>query len=110
MPNVKIYVDQALPAEAHEALATALVSVRALLAQALGVGPEAFQFAMLTVYAMDDLPPVNVEISILPTPGRTREKIKGVGEDLQRLLSAAAAARVAVRIGLLDPQSYLALK
>ncbi|OWK25860.1 hypothetical protein AJ87_00175, partial [Rhizobium yanglingense] len=59
---------------------------------------------------MADLPAVNVEIAILPKPERTRPMLTDLAEEIQRLMANAVEGRVAVRLSLLDPATYIALK
>lgn len=110
MPNIKIYIDQSLPEQAHSAVRDALVPIRRMLCDALGVEKQACQVAILSVYAMDDLPRVNVEVSMLPKPDRTREKITRICTDLQEQVAAAAGSHTAVRALFLDADTYVALK
>lgn len=92
MPNLKIFVDEALLPERRAALTQALGPIRALLCRELAVPPAACQLAVVPVIALPDQPPVNAELHILPRPERTRARVEA--------LCAAA----------LDPETYVALK
>ena len=110
MPNVKIFVDEALYPGCRDALAAALGPIRDMLCQDLSVDVPACQFAVMPVCAMPDLPRVNVEMQILPRPERTREVVLAVCTKLRAMVGAATAAHVAVRVTALDPETYIALK
>ncbi|MBI1218977.1 MAG: hypothetical protein GC186_10555 [Rhodobacteraceae bacterium] len=110
MPNVKIYVEEAVFAEQRAALIEALPSIRALLAEGFNVDVPAFQFAVMPVVAMPDLPLINVELHILPKPERTRAAVLAVCADLRALIEGVAGCRAAIRVMTLDPETYIALK
>lgn len=110
MPNVKIYVDETLWADRHDALGAVLAPLRDLLCRELSVDVPACQFAVLPVMAMADLPRVNVEIAILPRPERTRDLVTALGRQVQALVAEAAGTHAAVRVSALDPVTYVALK
>lgn len=110
MPNVKIFVDESLYPSVRDPLARALVPIRDMLCAELSVDVPACQFAVLPVVAMADLPRVNVEMSILPRPERTRERVLSVCGKLRELVENATRAHVAVRVTALDPETYIALK
>lgn len=110
MPNVKIYVDETSYGACRAALAEALPVLRERLCRELKVEATACQFAVIPVLAMPDQPGVNVEMQIMPRPDRTRELLHGVCEGLRALVGEATGARVAVRVAVLDPATYVALK
>lgn len=110
MPNLKIYVDETKFAALHDRLQGALEPARALLCSALGVDVPACQLAVMPVIAMPDLPPINAEMMILPRTDRTRERITEVAGQLRELLAAETGQHVAVRVSMLDPDTYVALK
>lgn len=110
MPNLKIYVDDRLFPACRGRLAAALEPLRAMLCRELAVPVAACQFAVLPVLAMADLPPVNVELQILPKPDRTRDRLTALAETLRDSIAAATGGAVAVRISQLDPATYVALK
>ncbi|WP_431298654.1 hypothetical protein [Tabrizicola sp. BL-A-41-H6] len=110
MPNVKIYVDEAIYAGCRDRLSGALRPIRDMLCEDLTVDAPACQFAVIPVLAMPDLPPVNVEIAIMPRPERTRQVLLAVCAKLRELVGAATGAHVAIRVTTLDPETYIALK
>lgn len=110
MPNVKIFVDEAIYPDCRAALAQALGPVRDMLCRELQVDIPACQFAVMPVGAMPDLPRVNVEMAILPRPERTRDAILAVCAKLRAMIEAATGTHVSVRVTALDPESYIALK
>jgi hypothetical protein len=81
-----------------------------MLCRELRVEASACQFALVTVLAMPDQPAVNVEIHVMPGPERTRSRILGICERLRDIVGDAAQAPVAVRVAMLDPETYVALK
>lgn len=110
MPNVKIFVEQALFDSKGGALRDALLPMRDLLCDGFKVDIAACQFAVLPVMAMPDLPLVNVEMHILPRSDRTRDAVLAVCQSLRALVEAAAGAHSAIRVAFLDPETYIALK
>lgn len=111
MPNVKLFVDDTLWPQRAEALRARLAPMRALLCHALEVPVAACQLAIVPVWGMEDQPNLNIELSLLPRPDRTRSKLEGLGGELRALFAPAVGdARVAVRFSALDPETYVALK
>jgi hypothetical protein len=110
MPNVKLYVDETLLAGCREALIAALPGLRGLLCDALKVDAAACQIAILPVIAMPDQPRVNVEMHILPHPDRTKDRLKSLAAAVQSRIAATTGAHTAVRIAMLVPDGYVALK
>lgn len=110
MPNVKIYVDEVTYATSRDRLAAALGPIRDMLCRDLSVDAPACQFAVLSVLAMPDLPPVNVELAMMPRPDRTRAVLLEVCTKLRKVVGAATGTQVAIRVTTLDPDTYIALK
>ena len=110
MPNVKIYVDETLFPVCRAALKEALPPLRTLLCDALNVDPLACQFAILSAVVMPDLPRVNVEIHILPHADRTRERLTLLAKQVQAQIGAVTKVHTAVRMTVLVPEGYVALK
>lgn len=110
MPNLKIYVSDALWHEKSADLIASLEPVRGLLCDGFRVDPEACQIAILPVRGLLDQPQVAVEIHIMPRLERTRDAIRTVARNLQDLLHEASGTHVAVRVSLLDPVTYVVLK
>lgn len=110
MPNVKIFVEEALFADRSGALCDALLPLRRLLCDGFKVDTAACQFAVLPVMAMPDLPLVNVEMQLLPKADRTREAVLAVCQSVRELVEAATGTHTAIRVSFLDPATYIALK
>lgn len=110
MPNVKIYVEEALFADKRAALSAALKPIRDLLCAEFRVDIAACQLAVLPVVAMPDLPLINVEMLILPRPDRTRDAVLSVCHRLRQMVEEVAGCPVAIRVSHLDPETYIALK
>jgi hypothetical protein len=110
VPNVKIYVDDALYPDCRERLSNALGPIRDMLCRDLRVDAPACQFAVIPVCAMPDLPRVNVEMQIMPKSERSREVVLAVCTHLRRMVQAATDTHVAIRVMALDPETYIALK
>ncbi len=110
MPNVKIFVEEALFSECGGALRDALLPMRDLLCDGFKVDIAACQFAVLPAMAMRDLPLVNVEMQLLPKADRTRDAVLAVCQSLRGLIETATGAHTAIRVSFLDPVTYIALK
>ena len=111
MPNVKLYVEEAILAAHKPALVAALRPLRDLLCAELSVPPAACQVVIVPVAGLADQPPINVELALLPRPERTRDKLMALAATIRADLAApSGGAAVAVRISALDPQTYIALK
>ncbi len=111
MPNVKLFVDETLWPRRADALRAKLAPMRELLCRELDVPVAACQLAIAPVWGMEDQPNLNIELSILPRPDRTRTKLEGLGGELRALFAPAVGeARIAVRFSALDPETYVALK
>lgn len=110
MPNVKIYVDEAIYPACREGLPAALGPILDMLCADLVVDRPACQIAVIPVLALPDLPPVNVELQIMPRPERTRAALLALCAKLRDVVGAATGSHVAVRISTLDPATYVALK
>ena len=110
MPNVKIYIDEVIYPAARDRLSAALEPILDMLCHDLAVDRPACQMAVLPVMAMPGLPPVNVEIAIMPRPERTRAVLLAVCEKLREVVGAATGTHVAIRLTTLDPETYIALK
>lgn len=110
MPNVKIYVDEALYQTCRDRLPDALGPIVDMLCHDLIVDRPACQIAVMPVLALADLPPVNVELQIMPRPERTRALLLAVCAKLREMVGAATGAHVAIRVTTLDPETYIALK
>lgn len=110
MPNLKIFVDEALFPTCRADLAGVLLPLRDLLCRELGVPVAACQFGVLLVMSLPDTPRVIVELHILPKSDRTRERLLSLCDKLREMVGAATGETVAVRLSTLDPACYIALK
>lgn len=110
MPNVKLHVDQKLPAATAKKIVAVLPPLRAFLCDRFAVPAAACQLAVITVGGLPDQPQVNVELAILPGPERTRDRVTAICAEMQALIAAAAGCHVAVRCSQLDAATYVALK
>ena len=110
MPNVKIFVDDAVYTARGRALREMLPSLRAAICEQLSVPAEACQLAVVPVIGMEGQPSANMEIQYLAKPGRTPEMITAACTALRDVVEAAAGSRPAVRATPLDPATYVALK
>jgi hypothetical protein len=110
MPNVKLYVDETVLPGCRAGLIAALPGLRTMLCDALKVDVAACQFAVIPVIAMPDLPRVNVEMHILPHPDRTQALLKCLAAGVQSLIAGVTGTHTAVRIAMLVPDAYVALK
>lgn len=110
MPNVKIFVDESAYPALQPGFAALLPDLRAQLCTDFAVDPPACQLAVIPVLGLPDQPPINVELSILPRPERTRAAVTAAATRLRETIGAATGRHVAIRIALLDAESYVALK
>ncbi|MEO5619804.1 MAG: hypothetical protein ABIQ85_02710 [Cypionkella sp.] len=110
MPNVKLFVDRTQYPALQHSLAALLPELREMLCAALWVELAACQFAVIPVMGLPDQPPINAELFLLPRAERTPAVLRQAAEDLRARLLAATGLHAAVRIALLDPDSYIALK
>mgnify|MGYP000075281319 CR=1 FL=1 len=93
MPNVKIFVEEALFASKSGALRDALLPLRDMLCKGFKVDVAACQFAVTPVMAMPDLPLVNVEMHILPRADRTRDAVRSARDARPARLARKDAGR-----------------
>ncbi len=110
MPNLKIYVDEMIYPACRDRFPAALVPILDMLCNDLTVDRPACQVAVIPVLAMPDLPPVNVELQIMPRADRTRAVLLEVCVRLREMVGAATGTHVAIRVTMLDPETYIALK
>ncbi|MGO4852801.1 hypothetical protein [Phaeovulum sp. W22_SRMD_FR3] len=110
MPNLKIYVDETIYPTLRTALVDALPPLRDVLCSGLKVPVSACQFAVIPVLAMPDLPGINMEIQILQRAERTSAVLTELCVRLRATLEGATGAHVAVRMGTIDPETYVTLK
>ncbi|WP_284778013.1 hypothetical protein [Agrobacterium sp. lyk4-40-TYG-31] len=110
MPNMKIYVDAGRGAQTVADIRGILQPLRSMLCRELDVDVTACQIVIVDVCGLEDQPAVNAEILLLPRPERSRERITEVCKLIREIIADATGLHVAVRSGMLDPQTYVALK
>jgi hypothetical protein len=71
MPNVKIFVDEAVYADRKDALRAALPKLRDTICVELSVPVAACQLAIIPVMGMEGQPAANMELQYLATQDRT---------------------------------------
>lgn len=110
MPNLKIFVDEAIGAEAISRLHAALPSLRELMCVRLDVDLALAQFVLVPVLGLPDQAQLAVEMQVLPKPERTREQLAATCEVLREALGRIAAVDIAIRVTTLDPANYLVMR
>ncbi|WP_144113857.1 hypothetical protein [Paraburkholderia sp. BCC1886] len=110
MPNTKIYLDTAHWDVASGKLIDGLPSLRELLCDMLAVDRSACHLVLIGVGAPVDQPPINVEVLLLPGRERTQASLRTVAGRLRERITNVTGLGVAVRIAMLDPRTYVALK
>lgn len=106
MPNLKIFVDQALGPETLMALHDALPALRTMLCELLNVPIPLAQLAIVPVLGLSDQAQLAVEMQILPKAERTQDQIAETCVMLRRRLQEIADLKIAVRVTVVDPQAY----
>ena len=110
MPNMKIFVDEAVFDDRKEALRAALVPLRESLCAELTVQPEACQIAVIPVMGIEGQAVANMELHYIARPERTPDQIRAACAVFHALIEGALGAAPEVRAAPLDPETYLALK
>lgn len=110
MPNVKLFADHLLLHDCGQSLENRLPALRDLLCDRLGVTLSACHIVVIPVRALQDQPPVNVELHILPRPERTTGRIREICAEIKDIVSDVTGKPTAVRCAMLDPLTYVALK
>ncbi|SMO85480.1 hypothetical protein [Paracoccus laeviglucosivorans] len=110
MPNLKLYLDETHLTEQRPRLAELMPELRGLLCKSFGVEPSACQLAVVPVLALPDQPTINAELNLMPRPDRTRDAVTAKAQELQRVIADATGLRIAVRVAMLDAETYVALK
>lgn len=110
MPNIKIYVGDTVAAQSRQKLAQALQNLRDMVVRDLSVTPQACQLAIIEVTGMPGQPDVNVEMHLMPKADRTRDLLTEFAGKVRDLVADATGGHVAVRVMMLDPDTYIALK
>lgn len=110
MPNLKIFVDEAVGADAKERLHAALPALRDMMCRELHVDIPLAQFVLVPVLGLPDQAQFAVEMQILPKAERTRDHLVRTCEALREALRAVADVRIAVRVTTVDPANYLVIR
>jgi hypothetical protein len=110
MPLMKLYVDQSQPESVKTALKGAMSDLRALVCDRLDVPLAAAHLALIEHVGLPDQPQINIEIKYLGREDRTEEKIRGVGAEIRGKVSELCGITPAVRMAMLRPDEYTALK
>jgi hypothetical protein len=110
MPNLKIFVDEAIGIQAKARLHAALPALRDLLCRELEVDLALAQFALVPVLGLSDQAMLAVEIQILPKPQRTRENLMATCQLLRETLRAIVDVKTAIRVTTVDPANYLVVR
>lgn len=110
MPNLKIFVDEAVGSEAKARLHAALPSLRELMCRRLEVEFALAQFVLVPVLGLPDQAQLAVEMQVLPKPKRTRDQLASVCEALREALRGLVATNIAVRVTTVDPDNYLVIR
>lgn len=110
MPNLKIFVDEAVGTETKARLHAALPALREMICRRLDVDFALAQCVLVPVLGLPDQAQVAVEIQILPKPGRSREQLMATGEALRNVLCEIVPITSAVRMTTVDPDNYLVIR
>ena len=110
MPNVKIFVDDAVFDELRDALAAALLPLREAICAQLSVPVVACQLAVIPVMGIEGQPIVNMEIQYLAKAERTPAVIEAACTVFRAVIEGFIGSTPAVRATPLDPDTYVALK
>lgn len=110
MPLLSIAMDQALWQAEQEQLMAALPAIREMLCEKLAVGQAASHITVTPVFGLQDQPLVNADLRVLGKQGRGPEVLTEVASALQAQLSAACGRPASVRVTLMDPSAYLAVR
>ena len=110
MPNVKLFTDRQLVEDLGQSLLDMLPLLRDLLCDRLGVTASACQIVIVPVYGLQDQPPVNLELHILPRADRTPDRIRSICLDIKTMVDQTTQKPSAIRCAMLDPSTYVAIK
>ncbi|MFN7053059.1 MAG: hypothetical protein ACK4NH_13160, partial [Gemmobacter sp.] len=107
MPNVKIYVERHLLPRKGETLIANLTALRRMICAELSVQPAACHLAVIGVDGIADQPALNVEISVLQRPDRTRAVIENLCLLIQKWMFDLTDERAAIRITVMSAETYI---
>jgi hypothetical protein len=110
LPNIKIYVDEALSPDERAGLYACAEPLRTLVCEELHVPTEACQLAFIPFRGLAGQPDVNVEILMLRAASRTQQKLECLAGAIHTLMNGAGARQIAVRCHKVIPEDYVTLK
>lgn len=110
MPNLKMFVGDAVDDVSRARLHADLPRLRDLLCKMLWVDIPLAQFAIVPVLGIADQAQIAIEIQILPKAERTREHILSMCELLRHEVQKSAGVKVAVRVTTVDPATHVVFR
>lgn len=110
MPLMSMQVDHGLWSERGAALEAMLPEVRTMLCAELAVPVEACHFTIWPVHGLGDQPKATIDLRVLEKPERTVEQVRRAMDRLRTMMSAAAQTSVSVRVMMMEPARYFAMR
>lgn len=110
MPNVKLFLDDALLWQKTAAAESLLPAIRNHLCATLGVTEAACHIVILPVRSLPGQTPANLELAILRKADRDRDRLAEVCGQLRALVALALDAPAAVRCAVMEPDSYIVVR
>ncbi|ANT54338.1 MULTISPECIES: hypothetical protein [Mesorhizobium] len=110
MPNLKIFVEEAVWTKEVDGLEALLPALRDILCRELEVDASICQFAIIPFRGMNDQAQISVEIQLLQKVERTRDLILSVCNMLRAAITGISQHRVAIRVLNLDPVASISLR
>ncbi|WP_330646917.1 hypothetical protein [Thioclava sp. FTW29] len=110
MPLMSMQIAHDLWTECGSTLEAALPEIRQMLCRELSVPMEFCHLTLVPVYGLPDQAQASADLRVLEKPERSLEQVRAAALKLQDMLSAAAQVRVAVRVTMMDPARYFALR
>lgn len=110
MPNLKMFVGDAVDGASRAKLHADLPRIRDLLCKTLLVDIPLAQFAIVPVLGLADQAQIAIEIQILPKAERTREQILTMCEMLRNEVQRSVDVKVAIRVTTVDPADYVVFR
>lgn len=110
MPNVKVYIDEAVLRDRSARLDSLMRQMRDILTAGFGVAAPACHIVILGVRTLGDQTPVNIELGLLQKAGRTRSMVEEVCTRLRALVVEVMDAPAAIRCTLAEPETYIVIR
>lgn len=107
MPNVKLYVDDAVLSDKADAADALLVAIRGFLCDALGVTQDACHIVILGVRPLAGQTPANLELVLLRRQDRTRDLMASICARLRDLVADRMGCNAAVRCAMMEAEHYI---